>query len=182
MVMNTEASTDRSSSARPGTRRTVATYSTYAEAQRAVDYLSDQKFPVEHVAIVAEGLRIVEQVTGRLTYGRAALNGALTGAVIGGFFGFFFGLFSFIAPLISALALALYGMLYGAAVGALLNMLFHALSGGERDFSSVGGVLAERYDVVVDEAYADEAARLVAQLGGQRQPHTPSTGPQPQPA
>ncbi len=41
-------------------RRTVATYATYAEAQRAVDYLSDQQFPVERVAIVAEGLRFVE--------------------------------------------------------------------------------------------------------------------------
>lgn len=58
-------------------RQTVASYPTYAEAQRAVDYLSDQKFPVERAAIVAEGLRFVEQVTGRLNWGRALLNGAV---------------------------------------------------------------------------------------------------------
>lgn len=40
-------------------RRTVAVYASYAEAQRAVDYLSDRKFPVQRVAIVAEGLRLV---------------------------------------------------------------------------------------------------------------------------
>ena len=55
-------------------RQTVASYDTYAEAQRAVDYLSDEKFSVEHVAIVAEGLRFVEQVTGRLNWGRALLT------------------------------------------------------------------------------------------------------------
>jgi len=32
-------------------RRTVATYATYPEAQRAVDYLSDQRFSVERVAM-----------------------------------------------------------------------------------------------------------------------------------
>lgn len=43
-------------------RRTLASYPTYAEAERAVDWLSDQGFAVEHVAIVGKGLRSVEQV------------------------------------------------------------------------------------------------------------------------
>ena len=43
-------------------RRTVASYDDYAEAERAVDYLSDHGFPVERVAIVGHGLRYVEQV------------------------------------------------------------------------------------------------------------------------
>src|SRR5687768_17082866 len=93
-------------------RRTIASYATYAEAQRAVDYLSDQRFPVERPAIVAEGIRLVEQVTGRLSYGRAALNGAIAGALTGAFFGFIFGLFDWIDPLISALVLALYGLIF----------------------------------------------------------------------
>ena len=64
-------------------RRTIATYSSYEEAERAVDSLSDQKFPVERVAIVGTGLRSVEQVVGRATTGRAALTGAGQGALIG---------------------------------------------------------------------------------------------------
>ena len=145
----------------PVSRRTIATYTTYAEAQRAVDYLSDQKFPVERVAIVAEGLNLVEQVTGRLGYGRAALNGALSGAFTGALIGFIWGLFSLITPLVSALNLALYGILIGAVIGAIVGLIGYAVSGGQRDFTSVSGIQADRYNVMVDADVADEAARLL---------------------
>jgi heat induced stress protein YflT len=59
-----------------GARRTIATHSSYREAERAVDWFSDQLFPVERIAIVGIGLRSVEQVVGRVTTGRAALVGA----------------------------------------------------------------------------------------------------------
>ena len=58
----------------------VAAYSTYLEAQKVVDHLSDNKFPVENVTIVGTDLRMVERVMGRLMYGRVALAGALSGA------------------------------------------------------------------------------------------------------
>ena len=146
-------------------RRTVASYPTYAEAQRAVDHLSDQRFPVQRVAIVAEGLRFVEQVTGRLTYGRAALNGALSGATTGAFLGFLLGLFNLIAPVVSALNLALYGIIFGAIIGALIGLMTYAFSGGRRDFSSVSGMQAERYNVVVDDEVAGQATQLLASFG-----------------
>lgn len=149
-------------------RRPVATYTVYREAQRAVDYLSDQRFPVERVAIVAEGLRFEEQVTGRLSWGRALLNGALGGASTGLFIGFIFGLFSLITPLVSALTLAFYGLIFGAIVGALFGLLFYAFSGGQRDFTSVGNIRAQRYDIVVDSEVASEAERLLAALGTSR--------------
>ena len=151
-----------------GARRTVATYQVYREAQRAVDYLSDQRFPVERVAIVAEGLRFEEQVTGRLGWGRALLNGALGGASTGILIGFIFGLFSLVTPLVSALTLALYGLVFGAIVGALFGLLFYSFSGGQRDFTSVGNIRAQRYDVVVDDEVADEAKRLLMGLGSTR--------------
>src|SRR5690242_1778259 len=72
----------------------VATYPDYQAAQRAVDYLSDVKFPVEHTAIVGTDLRLVEMVLGRLTVLRAALTGALTGAWFGLFIGLLFGVFT----------------------------------------------------------------------------------------
>ena len=50
----------------------IGSYPTYAKAQEAVDYLSDNQFPVENVTIIGTDLRLVEQVTGRLTRGRAA--------------------------------------------------------------------------------------------------------------
>lgn len=148
----------------PTARRTIASYRTYVEAQRAVDYLSDQRFPIERVSIVAEGLRFVEQVTGRLNYGRAALNGALSGAVIGGLIGFIWGLFSLFSPLVSAINLAMFGILFGAIIGAVIGLIGYALSGGRRDFTSIGGVQAEQYNVMVDAEIADEAARLLTDM------------------
>src|SRR5918911_4198903 len=111
-------------------RRVIASYDSYPEAQRAVDYLSDERFPVERVSIVAEDLRFVEQVTGRRGYGQALLEGAGSGAVVGALFGFFLGLFSLFDPLVSAFLLALYGLIFGAILGALIGLTAHALMGG----------------------------------------------------
>jgi hypothetical protein len=144
-------------------RRTIATFSSYRDAEAAVDYLSDRRFPVERVAIVGQDLRTVEQIVGRLGYGRAALGGAAQGALLGLLFGWLFGLFDWIDPVVTSLTLAIYGLIWGAIVGALLGLLLHAMTGGRRDFTSVGGVQASRYEVMVDEEVADEAARLLSE-------------------
>ena len=65
----------------------IASYATYLEAQKAVDHLSDEGFPVQHTAIVGTDLRSVERVTGRLTYARVALAGAASGVWFGAFVG-----------------------------------------------------------------------------------------------
>jgi hypothetical protein len=145
------------------TLQPVASYTSYGEAQAAVDYLSDRKFPVQSLAIVATDLRFVEQVTGRRGYLQAALGGAGQGALIGLIFGWLIGLFSLVDPLVSALALTLWGVVIGAVLGAIFGLLGHAMSGGRRDFSSVGGLEAEGYAVMADPAYAEEASRLLAE-------------------
>ena len=76
----------------------LATYSTYAAAQGAVDTLAKADFPVKQVAIVGSDLKSVERVTGKLTYGRVALAGAASGAWLGIFFGILFFLFSPTGP------------------------------------------------------------------------------------
>ncbi len=148
--------------ARP--RQAIATFSSYAEAERAVDYLSDHGFPVERTAIVGRDLEYVEQVTGRMTYARAALNGALSGAMIGFLIGWLFGVFNWFNPVVSSFWLAIDGLWFGALVGALMGLVVHALSGGRRDVSAVGSMRANRYEVVVEESVADEAARLLDEL------------------
>ena len=50
-------------------RRVIASYATYQEAERAVDHLADQGFPVQKVAIIGQDVRLVEQVIGRMGYG-----------------------------------------------------------------------------------------------------------------
>ncbi|WP_406175097.1 general stress protein [Streptomyces sp. NBC_00996] len=100
-------------------RGPVASYKMYREAARAVDHLSDHGFPVERAAIIGQGLRLVEQVIGRMDYGRAALHGAASGALPGLLIGWLFGLVNWLDPVVSALLLALYGLVFGAIIGAL---------------------------------------------------------------
>jgi hypothetical protein len=144
----------------PLARRTVATFSDYQDAERAVDWLSDQNFPVDHVAIVGTGLRYVEQVEGRVTTGRAALAGMGMGAWIGLFFGALFTLF-FNLSTGGFLGVVLYGVVAGAFFGAFWGATFHWLRRGRRDFASVGQIRADRYEVQVDPAFADQAERLL---------------------
>lgn len=148
-----------------GNRRTIASYSTYAEAERAVDYLSDQGFPVERVAIIGHDLQLVEQVVGRLNHGRAALSGAASGALPGALIGWLFGLFNWLDPVLSALLLALYGLIFGAVVGAVLGLLMYSMRRGRRDFASVSAMQPSRYEVVADTEVADRAAGLLDRLG-----------------
>ena len=146
-------------------RRAIATYSSYQEAERAVDFLSDQKFPVERIAIVGTGLRSVEQVVRRITTGRAALTGAGQGAVIGLFITLLFGLF-FTGP--GFFGLLAYAVIIGAIIGAVFAAILHAVQGGRRDFASIAGTYAERYEVQADEDVADEARRLLDWTAGVR--------------
>jgi hypothetical protein len=143
-------------------RRPIAVFTDYADAERAVDRLSDLGFPVERVAIIGHDLRMVEQVTGRLNYGGAALKGAVSGALPGVLIGWFFGLFDLISPLVASAVLALYGLVIGAVIGAVLGVVMHALQRGRRDFDAVTMMVPSRYEVVADEEVADEAARLLA--------------------
>src|SRR5262249_57776205 len=101
---------------------TVATYPNYADAQRAVDYLSDNKFPVETTAIIGTDLRLVENVTGRLTVARAALAGAASGA----WFGLFFGLIIDIFTNANWWGVLIAAILIGAAWGAIFGAFAHA--------------------------------------------------------
>ena len=140
----------------------IATYDTYVEAQRAVDFLADEQFAVENVSIVGSDLKMVERVTGRLTRGRAAAAGAATGA----WFGLFVGvlLSAFAKADSNGLLLVISALLYGAAFGAIFGFVSHALSGGKRDFTSRSKIVSSRYEIVVVWAHADAAREVLARL------------------
>lgn len=147
--------------ARPIRGETVATYDSYAQAERAVDYLSDNGFPVEHSRIVGSNLHLVEQVTGRVTTGRAALAGAGSGAWFGLFIGLLVGLFT-TGP--AWVGLVLGGLLIGAVWGAIFGFIAQYAMRGRRDFASDRALVADRYDVVVTSD-AERARTLIAQMG-----------------
>ena len=145
-----------------GARRTVATESDYREAERAVDWLSDNGFPVEHVSIMGTGLRSVEQVSGRVTTGRAAMIGAGQGATIGLLFGLLFGLFFTNAA--DFFGVVLYGLVAGTVWGSLWGAISHSGRRGRRDFASVAETRADRYELQVDDDWAAEAARVLERM------------------
>lgn len=140
---------------------TVGEYAQHAEAQRAIDHLADQGFPVERARIVGSDLAFVEDVTGRRTVWRAVLDGAFTGGIIGIFLGFIVGIFDLVQPLVSAFELSLWGLGIGLLGGALVGLIGFVLT-RDRDFTSVGRIEAERYRVQVLEPHASDALKLIS--------------------
>ncbi len=150
-------------SAPPASRRTITTVTSYEAAEQAVDFLSDQDFPVEHITIVGTGLRYVEQVSRRLTTGNAALLGAGSGALLGLFWGLLFGLF-FTVDSGSFWGVLGYSLVIGVVFGALWGAIAQASTGRRRDFASVADTIADRYEVQVDASFADRAERILVRM------------------
>ncbi|MBG6179871.1 general stress protein [Arthrobacter sp. CAN_A1] len=157
---------------------TVGRYSAYLDAQKAVDYLADSKFPVQKVSIIGSDLKTVERVTGRLSYPRVALASAATGAWFGFFVGLILTLFGdggAYLPIFTAMAL-------GAVFWMLFGVITYAFQRGKRDFTSTSQVIATSYDVIVEPESVNEARRMLQQLpmNGQAQhPGGPAQGWQP---
>ena len=139
----------------------LGVYERYAEAQQAVDHLSDHEFPVENCLIVGTELKQVERVTGRLTWGRVALGGVLSGAWLGLFVGVVFSLFGTDG---SVWAIIVSTVVFGAIFGLVWALLGYAASQGRRDFTSVSQVVATRYEVLVEHKYAERGRELLAEL------------------
>jgi hypothetical protein len=140
----------------------VGSYDSYERAQAAVDYLSDEKFPVENVTIIGSDLRQIEQVTGRLTVGRAIAAGAAGGAWWGLFVGLLLGIFATDGA--NWIGSVLTGLLIGLLFGALFGWTGYAATRGRRDFTSTSKILASRYDVMCNPAQAEEARAHLARF------------------
>ena len=137
----------------------IGSYPTYAEAQKVVDYLSDQEFPVQQVTIVGVDLMQVERVTGRLTWPKVLGGGVITGAWLGIFVGLLLGLITgnTWGPLLA-------GLIAGVFFGLITSAVPYAMARGTRDFSSTMQLVAGRYDVLCDPQNAEKARDLLARL------------------
>jgi hypothetical protein len=142
--------------------QSLGIYDKYADAQRAVDFLSDHEFPVENCMIVGTDLKQVERVTGRLTTGRVALGGLLSGLWMGLFIGLIFSFFGNG----SAIAVIVATMVIGALFGVIWALVGYSLTRGQRDFSSVSSIVATRYEVLVEHKLATQGRELLTQLPG----------------
>jgi len=137
----------------------VADYERYVDAQKAVDRLSDEGFPLSGVTIVWSGLRHSEHVTGRRTVASAAASGLVTGAWFGAILGLLISAFATADESVVAM------MLVYAAVGAIAVASYEAVQHwarrGTRDFSTTGRLDAERYEVWVERATLVRAQELL---------------------
>jgi len=139
----------------------VGSYPTYAEAQRAVDYLSDQQFPVQQVTIVGVDLMQVERVTGRLTWPKVLGGGIISGAWLGLFIGLMLSLLFSSPHPVEALTT---GLVAGVFFGLITSAIPYSMARGTRDFSSTLQLVAGRYDVLCDPQNAEQARDLLARL------------------
>jgi hypothetical protein len=144
--------------------QSLAVYDDYAAAQKAVDFLADNKFPVEQLMIVGTDLKRIERITGRLSTGKVAMGGVASGIWLGLFVGLIFTLFTEEDPLVTIVST----MLFGALFGLIWALVGYAMTRGQRDFSSVTQVVATRYEVLVEHKVAAHARELLSQLPGGR--------------
>ncbi len=142
--------------------QSLGVYDDYAAAQKAVDFLADNEFPVENCLIVGTDLKQMERVTGRVTTGGVALGGLLSGAWLGLFVGLILSMFGDENALATILSTALFGALFGV-IWALVG---YAATRGRRDFSSVSTIVATRYEVLVEHKHAARGRELLATMPG----------------
>jgi hypothetical protein len=138
----------------------LGVYDRYEQAQRAVDFLSDNEFPVQNCLIVGTELKQIERVTGRLTAGKVAAGGLLSGLWMGLFVGLIVSLFGSggtVAIIVST-------MLFGAIFGLVFAMAGYAATRGRRDFTSVSQVVATRYEVLVEHKFAEQGRQLLSTM------------------
>ena len=139
--------------------QSVGIFATYPDAEKAVDYLADNGFPVGNLAIVGTDLRTVERVLARKTWGTVLGQGAMQGlstALI------LFLLLWLFVPGANVIALLLAAVAFSVAVSMGFAALAYALSRGARDFTSVQQTVATRYEVLCEHKVAEQARELLA--------------------
>jgi hypothetical protein len=143
--------------------QSLGVYDKYAEAQKAVDFLSDNEFPVENCLIVGTELKQLERVTGRLTWGRVLAAGAGSGIWLGVLFGLLLSLFSDGSSFFAALS---GGIVLGLVFGVVSAAFGYAATRGQRDFSSQQRVVATKYEVLVEHKHLAAGQQLLATMPG----------------
>jgi hypothetical protein len=160
--------------------RVIGTFERYEDAQALVDRLAEAGFPVERVTIVGRDLQMIERVTGRMNPWKAALYGAASMIPIALLFGVLFGVL-FAPTGVTLLTTVLYWLAVGLVAGAVVSLLSYLVFGRRRrNFASLTGIFASRYEVVADAAVADQALGNLglAADSGTTTPTPPAVGAQ----
>jgi hypothetical protein len=145
--------------------QSVGIYNSYADAQKAVDYLADEKFEVQNLAIVGTELRSVERVLGRRSWSTVVTQGLQSGVSTGLLVGLLMLIFT--RPQ-SFLALLLVSLGIGVVLGIGFSAAAYAMSKGKRDFTSITQTVATKYEVLCEHKVAARAREMLQQMPGAR--------------
>jgi hypothetical protein len=145
--------------------QSVGIYQSYADAQKAVDYLADEKFEVQNLAIVGTDLKSVERVLGRKNWGTVIAQGAQSGISTGLLVALVMLIFGAASNWLLVLLVAL---LIGITIGIGFAAAAYAMSQGKRDFTSVTQTVATRYEVLCEHKVAAQARELLGKMPGAR--------------
>jgi len=145
--------------------QSVGIYGSYADAQKAVDFLADAKFEVQNLAIVGTDLKSVERVLGRRNWGTVITQGMQSGISTGLLVGLVMLIFTKPA---SILLLLLVSLGIGVLLGVGFSAAAYALSRGRRDFTSVTQTIATKYEVLCEHKVAAQAREMLQGMPGAR--------------
>jgi hypothetical protein len=145
--------------------QSVGIYGSYADAQKAVDFLADAKFEVQNLAIVGTDLKSVERVLGRRNWGTVITQGMQSGISTGLLVGLVVLIFTRPA---SILLLLLVSLAIGVLLGVGFNAAAYAMSRGRRDFTSVTQTIATKYEVLCEHKVAAQAREMLQGMPGAR--------------
>ena len=146
--------------------QSVGLYNSYDDAQRAVDYLADEKFEVQNLAIVGTELKSVERVLGRRNWGTVIAQGVQSGLSTGLLVALV--LLIFTPSGMNFLALFVVALGIGIVLGIGFAALGYALSRGRRDFTSISQTVATKYEVLCEHKVAAQAREMLQNLPGAR--------------
>ncbi len=134
--------------------QTLATFPGYPEAQELVNALVTKGVPAQALSVVGADVTLVERVTGKIGYGRAALSSAMSGSWLGVLAGLVVVIISptdVMTPIVG-------GLFIGAGVGMVAGMLIFTFSPGpKRLYRSMQQVIAQSYRVVVEPQQHSQA-------------------------
>jgi len=140
---------------------TVASVREYEAAQKTVSKLIAGDVPARDIAIVGQGVRTIERITGRLGYAAAARSGAVNGVLIGLLLSAILVIGNPDAPI----QLFVGFVFIGVALGMILSLVTYAIVRRRRDFASVTQLAADHYEVTV---LPTSLAKARAVVGEQR--------------
>jgi hypothetical protein len=145
--------------------QSVGIYNSYADAQKAVDFLADEKFEVQNLAIVGTDLKSVERVLGRRNWGTVITQGMQSGVSTGLLVALVLLIFAQPGSFLLLLAVSL---AIGIALGVGFNAAAYAMSRGKRDFTSISQTVATKYEVLCEHKVAAQAREMLQRMPGAR--------------